>query len=453
LKEKIGYAFGDFGCTLSFSLVGSLLQKFYTDILLLPAASITLLFLIARLWDAVNDPLWGRIVDTIKPTKSGRYRKWMLIFALPLGVSTVLMFMKIPGLTQKQYLIYAYITYILYGMLYTCANIPYGSLASVITTDEKERSVLSIFRSVGSGVGGLPAMVLAGLVFVTVTVNGEQITQMDYNKLLLGVGVISALSAFIFYLSYKWTRERVIPSAVTAKKQKMFSWALLKNLFMNRPLMILCLASMLLITAQMFMASFYIYIFDDYFVKPGLYTLTTVCSYAPMGIIMFFVPKIVEKIGKKEICALGALLSALSNFILFVIKTHNPYVFLVFAFISGCGLSFFALLVWALVTDVIDYHKYRRGCEDEATCYSFFSFTRKLGHTLAGVLATQALVIIGYEGAKEVQDKFTVTQMYNIGVFIPALLFFAMFAALWFFYPLSKKKLKELEAEKNQLLK
>ena len=154
-KDKIGYLMGDFGSLCVFGLVQSVLQRYYTDILQINIVSIMTMMIVARIWDAINDPIWGRIIDSAQPKADGRYRRWIKIFAIPVAVSAVLMFVKIPGLTQGQYLAYAYVTYILFGMLYTCINIPYGSLAQVVTSSDKERSSLSVFRSVGSTFGAM----------------------------------------------------------------------------------------------------------------------------------------------------------------------------------------------------------------------------------------------------------------------------------------------------------
>lgn len=138
-KDKIGYAMGDMGGLLTFGLVSAFLNMFYTDVLGISAARITVLMIVARIWDAVNDPMWGSFIDSRKPTKYGRFRPYILWASLPLAVGAFFMFFKIPGLSDNRYLIYAYITYIFYGMMYTGVNIPYGSLASVITDDEIER--------------------------------------------------------------------------------------------------------------------------------------------------------------------------------------------------------------------------------------------------------------------------------------------------------------------------
>ena len=160
-RDKIGYAMGDLASLLVFGLVQSVLQKYYTDVLGIGVVSI-----IARIWDAINDPLWGRIIDRIPPAPDGRYRRWLKILAVPVALSAVLMFVKIPGLSEGGYLAYAYVTYILFGMLYTGINIPYGSLAQVITSDDRERSSLSVFRSIGSTFGAMPAMLLISFCYV-----------------------------------------------------------------------------------------------------------------------------------------------------------------------------------------------------------------------------------------------------------------------------------------------
>lgn len=210
-KDKLGYALGDMGGILSFSLVSSYLTMFYTDILGISAASITILMLVARIWDAVNDPMWGSFIDSRKPTKHGRFRPYILCASFPLAVGAFLMFYKIPGLSNNQYLIYAYITYIFYGMMYTGVNIPYGSLASAITDDEIERSSLSMWRSVGAGIGGLPAQILMPLIVYTTVINsdGSSSKVLDGTKLSLCVGAISILTIILFIIHFKLTKERI----------------------------------------------------------------------------------------------------------------------------------------------------------------------------------------------------------------------------------------------------
>ena len=154
LKDYVGYGLIDTAGCLIFSLVTTLLQKYYTDILHLSPLFIMLMFIGARIWDAVNDPIMGRIADTSKPKKTGRYRPWVLYAAVPLAVCGILMFVKLPNMGEPDAVlftcIFATVTYVLFGMAYTMLQIPYGSLASVVTTDDRERSKLSVFRSCGA---------------------------------------------------------------------------------------------------------------------------------------------------------------------------------------------------------------------------------------------------------------------------------------------------------------
>lgn len=199
--DKIGYALGDMGGILTFSLVSSFLTMFYTDILHFTSASITILMLVARIWDAINDPMWGAFIDSRKSTRFGRFRPYILGASVPLALGAFMMFLKIPGLSNTQYLIFAYITYIFYGMMYTGVNIPYGSLASVVTSDEIERSSLSMWRSVGAGIGGLPAQILLPLFVYSTVVNADGTTAkvLDSNKLSIAVGCLSLLTVIVFF--------------------------------------------------------------------------------------------------------------------------------------------------------------------------------------------------------------------------------------------------------------
>ena len=276
-KDKFGYALGDMGGILSFSLVSSYLTMFYTDILGISAASITILMLVARIWDAVNDPMWGSFIDSRKPTKHGRFRPYILGASFPLAVGAFLMFFKIPGLSNSQYLIYAYITYIFYGMMYTGVNIPYGSLASAITDDEVERSSLSMWRSVGAGIGGLPAQILMPLVVFTTVINadGSSSKVLDGNKLSLCVGAISVLTIVLFIIHFRLTKERIqLPPT-----QKTSDYNLLKTikvLAKNKPFVVyLCFLSVFKCTHKRF-----IIIFSKITLRSRVFT--ALLPYAPI---------------------------------------------------------------------------------------------------------------------------------------------------------------------------
>ena len=163
IKEGMGYMLGDAGNLFVLTYVSSFLKVFYTDVLQIATNKVANLFLITRLWDAINDPMWGSIVAKRKPNKDGKYRSYLKWLAIPLALSQLICFMDISKFTNRDWLIllFAYVTYIAFGMLYTGMNVPFGSLASVITDDPEGRTLLSTFRTIGGGIGGAAPLLLA----------------------------------------------------------------------------------------------------------------------------------------------------------------------------------------------------------------------------------------------------------------------------------------------------
>lgn len=463
-RDYVAYAMGDTACCLVFGLVTSFLQKFYTDIFSLSPLFIMLMFIGARVWDAINDPIMGRIADTVKLSKWGRYRPWFLWAAGPLIISTVLMFIRWPGLTgDVNYVgtcIYATVTYVMFGMSYTMLQIPYGSLASVVTTDEKERTTLSVFRSIGAGVGSVPAVLIASFCYKEVGVNedtGRVISEMQYVPIIIGVAVISAIALGMLILAFVYNKERVIAKP-KERKEKGETLTIIKNLFKNRAFLAVSVASMLLLAGQMFTQSFYLYLFDDYFGMTWMNLVSTVCTYAPMVIFMLFTPKMVRRFGKKELCGVGMIVAAAANLGMFALRGVDPgilaYLFLVLCFINGIGLTFIILQVWSMATDAIDEIEIKTGRRDDGTAYSFFMFFRKLGQVIAAIAVNGALLGMNYDYTKgAIQTAENLSVMYDMATIIPAVLFGLMAVVLLVWYPLSKKKVAQLQIIKEEHLR
>ena len=452
-RDKIGYAMGDLASCLVFGLTQSVMNKYYTDGLGIAVSSVMIMTIIARIWDAINDPIWGRLIDGAKPKADGRYRRWIRIFALPVALSAVLMFVGNPAWADSTKLAYIYVTYILFGMLYTCINIPYGSLAQVITSDDKERSSLSVFRSIGSTFGAMPAMVLASMMYTKIS---DTESVVDPKKVLIGTAAIAVCSVLAYLLCYSWTKERV--ESRPAPREKGQTMKVIKVLLKSRPFMAVSLASMLFLAAQMFGQGYNTYLFHNYFNKPGLTMLPTVFQYLPVAVVMFFAARLGNKLGRREVCAWGVLLAAVFYLVLFVLALFgitSIWLYLAACLASGVGTAFIFLLIWALATDAIDYNKVKFGLNDEATSYAFYSFMRKLGQTVATILINVPLLRIGYDGSKLNTEGLTpeaLKSMYNSSVMIPAVLFLLVFLLLRFVYPLSRQKIEELQLEKEKVL-
>lgn len=456
-KDYVAYALGDTGCCLAFGLVTTLLQRYYTDVLLLNPLYIMLMFVAARLWDAVNDPIMGRICDVVKPSKWGRYRPWLLYGALPLALSAVLMFIKWKGFGETSGSIgvsaYVAVTYVLFGMSYTVIQIPYGSLASVVTLDDKERSKLSVWRSVGAALGSIPVIALSTVAFTTGGVN--------YKALIIGVVVISVCSFIMLLLSFAGNKERV--RSVPQKPQKGATKRAFKILFKSKSMVSVSVASTLLFAGQLFIQSFYSYLINYYFGKGGIWTaVPTVLTYLPMAFLMFFTPKLVRKYGKKEISALGMVVAAAANlamvFLLFMGRGDATlYIFMFFCLLSGVGMNFFVLQVWAMVADSIDEIEVTTGGRDDGTAYAFFMFFRKFGQVISAIAVNATLLGMGYfSTVSSGVFSFSQTQlkiMFVLATLIPAVLFGGMAIVLYVFYPLSKSRVAKLQEDKEVHLK
>lgn len=468
-KDYFGYALVDAAGCLVFSLVTTLLQKFYTDIFHLSPLFIMLMFIAARIWDAVNDPIMGRICDTVRPSRFGRYRQWFLYVAAPLAAAAILMFIRWPGMgeagRETATCVYATVTYILFGMVYTVLQIPYGSLASVVTTDAGERSRLSVFRSIGAALGSIPVLLIASFAYakrldeagnVVLGENGKAITDMQYAPVITGVVVMALCSMVMLFIAFALNKERVITKP--QPKEKGAAVKAVKLLVGNRAFLSISLTAMLLLAGQMFTQSFYTYLFNDFFHANWMNLASQACTYSPMILMMFFLPKWAKTLGKKEVCAVGVAFAAAANLVLFFLRGMDPgvliFLFLGLCLVSGFGLTTVVMQLWAMATDAIDDVEVKSGSRDDGTAYSIFNFFRKVGQVLAAVCVNGALLGMHYKVEKgAVQTLANLKTMYDLATLIPALLFGLMALILFVFYPLSRQKVEELQEAKERRLK
>ena len=446
LKDGIGYALGDGGNLFILTYVSNYLKLFYTDVLKISGEKIATLFFIARIWDAINDPMWGNIVAKSKPKKSGKFRPYLLYFTIPLCVSAMLCFLDFRSFSDNAtvILVLAYITYILFGMLYTSVNIPYGSLASVITDDPDGRTLLSTFRTIGAGIGGaVPLLIAPSIIFKDNVTDSKGMT-------LFGI----AMGAFsiVFYLAcYGTTKERV-PSAPDPQVD-------IKNTYIgmlkSRPFVTAALSG-ILISGQLQFGSLNTYLYKNYFENTDLSVLGTIANYLPMALMIFVTPKLVKKFGKKELCGFGTFFAALAAILMFIVvprcdrESTGPVVFLIFLFIIGFGYSFVSITNWAIITDVIDYQEYKTGIRNESAIYAVYTFCRKLGQTLAD---TGGMILLtkfaGYNGETMADAGFVSgvsEKILTVCTIIPAIIYTLVFILFKFGYNLDKKSLEPVYA-------
>ena len=437
-KNYIGYALTDVAGMLAFSAFGAYLSVFWTDVLKISTTAVFVIMLAARIWDGINDPIMGFLVDRRPADKNGKFRSFLLWGGIPLAVVSAFVMFKIPGLSTGGYTAYAAVTYILYGMLYTVVLVPYGSMAGVMTRKENERSILSMCRTVGGGIGSLPATMLFPLLVFTGGV-------LNPDKLFYCMICIGALMIFFYILSFSWTKEYIPPAdssdALPVKEA-------LGGLIRNRAFVIMSLEGCLLMAASMYLNTVNVYLFKDYFEKPGMLTFVTVASYVPMLAMIPFSNRLIERFGKKEVSIAGLVLASAASLLAFLLRVSNPWVYIFFCFLLNAGTGFMTLEIWAMAMDVIDANELATGVRQEAVSYSAFTFMRKVGQAISA-LAALLLGAVGYDSSLvgTGQNASTLSGMYSVATLVPCVIFIIMLA-LMLAYPLGRKA---MENQKEQL--
>ncbi len=449
IKDKIGYMCGDFGNDFFFILVSSFLMVFYTNVLGIRSGIVGILFLAARCVDAFTDIGMGRIVDTGKAGAEGRYRPWIRRMRVPVVLAGILVFIPwAKNLPDAGKIVYIFVTYILWGSFcYTGINIPYGSMASVITNDPVERTALSTFRSIGAALAGV---IVGSLTPLIVYVQDEAGNQVMVGERVFIVACIFAVLAFICYtICYNWSTERLV---VEKKETEKVSPAkLIKGMVTNRALVSIIVAAIILLLAMLLVQSLNMYLYMDYFKNKAVMSVAGMIGTVCTLLLAPFAGVITKKIGKKEASAAALILASVVYGLLFVLKIRNPWVFCAFIFIGNLGSGLFNLMIWAFISDIIDYQTVQTGSSDGGTVYGVYSFARKLGQAAAGGLGGLVLELIGYQeavgGVAVIQTQEVTSAIYSVTTGIPAVGYFIIALILIFWYPLSKKKVAEVKEE------
>ena len=454
IKEGMGYMLGDAGNLFVLTYVSSYLKLFFTDVFKLEAKKVANLFLFTRLWDAVNDPLWGAIVAKRPPARDGKFRPYLKWVAVPLAVSELLCFFNIGRVTQNAglLLVFGYVTYIAFGMLYTGMNVPFGSLASVITDDPDGRTLLSTFRSIGGGIGGAAPLLLAPMVIYNKSFDaaGNRVDTVDANGMFLFAAIMAALSVIFYLACYKTTRERVKSEAQPKVNMKKTYFAMLQS----RPFLVLAVTG-ILISGQLQFSSLNQYLYKNYFCNTGLSIVGTIAQYLPMALMIPVTPKLVKRFGKKELSGFGSMFAAAAAIATFVLKPKpdQPWIFLLLLFVIGFGYSFVSITNWAVVADVIDYQEYITHEKSESAIYAVYTFCRKLGQTAADYGGLRWLGKLGYTDAMASAGFVPGVSegILRICTLIPAVTYTLIFLLYRFGYPLTKERLEPIYAYVRQI--
>jgi len=437
ILEKISYGFGDLGNNVTFMSMAIFLLMFYTNYLKISPIDAGIIFFVARIWDAFADITIGVIIDRrVQHPKYGKFRIFLLKASWPVLIMFILCFTA-PHWSYTYRLLWAYITYIGWGTAYSLINIPYGSLASVMTNQVGDRAALSVARSLGSSIGGtLPQILIIPIVLMFHS------TTLGWVVATLLLSIIAGLS---YLCAYKGTVEQVKSEN---PKEKISIKDLLEIFKTNRPFWGVSIGSIAIVITFMLNGTLALYYFKYDLHAEKFYGYNGLIGLVITLILATVLVSFVKKKGARKLAIMGSLFCALAYAIILVLPS-NIYLYLILFFVATFAYSLPNMLVWMMLSDSIEYAEWRTGKRNESVIYAAYSFMRKISQALAGLISGLGLGLIGYHVGEQMSGhvlqgiKFMTVGIPVIGMIVAAMAFL-------FIYNLTPNLYKKILIELDQ---
>ena len=450
-KHWFGYMFGDFGGCMTFALMASTFSIYCTNVLGVNATVMGVLTIIWTIWDAINDPMMGALMDKAfarKKNKSGKFRPWLLR-ATPLLAVTAIALWTVPTFLDGIPLLVSLFSFkVLYEGAYTMFNIPMGSLLSAMSTNDSERASLSSARGVGSMFGNMiPGMIGPVLIGIWGDTNstGYMIT-----------GVSCAIVGFIVcLLHYALTEERRVVNEETKVDDIKFT-DILEVVKKNRAFIALCIHGVCICTMQYLAENISMYMYSAVYNDVTYKTIASVLSAPFMVGSMALVPFMCKKLGLEKLIRYSLLIGGAICGALFVMHLFMEVDPLVHGVILGCGSGMAMVSIqmqWGLVGEAIDYNEYLTGKRTEGSIYGTFNLSRRLGQTVGLGFSFFALDWIKYDPTLDVQGSGTIFGFKILCVLVPALFILGSWAAfkfVWNITPDIREKMAAFKAAQKE---
>jgi len=424
-KEKIGFSIGEYSASIVWQTLMYFLPAFYTDTYGLSAAAAGTMFLVVRLFDALNDPIMGSIADNTK-TRWGKFRPYLLWFAIPYGVTAVLMF-SVPDFSDLGKLIYAYATYALMMVIYTAIMIPYNAMVGVITPSISERTSISSYKFVFAYAAGMSVQAFI-IPMVARLGDGNDVLGYRFTMLILG-----AICILFFFIAFYSSKERV----QSPPEQRANVKVDLKNLFNNRAWLALFITSLLILIYVAVRSSVIVY-YWQYLIgnKEGASTFMVVGTFC---VLLGVLPTqwLSIRMGKKKLFIICMVIITISSFGFYFANSNIYWLYaiqIIFSLASGPTFP----LIWSMLADAADYGEYKYQRRTTGLIYSAATFGQKAGFSIGGAISLWILAYYGYQ-ANEIQSEASLMGIrLNLSI-IPGVIAMLSIIAL-FFYPLSDQE-------------
>ena len=445
MRDAVAYAAGDFGCNMSFALK-STMAIFWTQFMGMDLWY-SLLLIVVQVWDAINDPLIGSLIDADKRKyKRNKFLQYIWAGSIGLIVGGACCFVPMPNAPVVAKACIFIAGYVIWDAFYTVANVPYGSLLSLISDVPADRASLSAWRSVGSMVGNMvPMVILPFLIY-----DGEN------NLIGERVFFVALLMGFLGFLCFQFmiknTEIRVNTDVTLNEEQPKFNVIkAMGNFLKNRPAMGMFIGMQGAATAVTVL-------FQSYFKNVKISGVVQLFAMIPIVVFTPLARKMVTKYGKKELATVGAICSLIACVLMLVLPitpdNSGLIIYIICQLINSLGMGIYSTVSWAMMGDAIDYNEWKTGSREEGTVYALHSFFRKLAQGVGPAIALMIMVALGYVGANEgnqtaevaLRMRYLVAALYTVSAAL-------QFIGLSLIYNLDKKtleKMKEaLEARKT----
>ena len=504
IRDKLAYAAGDLGCNMSFGLK-STVQTFWLVYMFMETGLFSILLLLVQAWDAINDPLIGSLIDIDRRKyKLGKYKTYILIGAICLLAGGAAVFLPFPNASTAVKAVLFVGGYLIWDAAYTMANVPYGTMLNIVTTDDQERASLSVFRSIGGAFGNLlPGIILPMLIWQKVTFDPANptwfldkieipegaesafapekfltnpVTGQAYQagdkvlspltggqiEVLLGENVfwaalIMGIIGFLFFIFMikNITIRGNEYARLNQESEKMNLFKSLGAFLKNRPAVGCTIAAMGMFMGMQSATTANTIMFATHFGQASLSGLVMMVGFMPMFFFMPFATKLVKKHGKKEVASIGSIAGLVGGAILciFPLCPFNLQlpVYMIGLVFFGLGMGFYNCVSWAMMGDAIDYQEWKTGKREESVIYALHSFFRKLAQGIgpAAVIAIMGTSLIGYESALGTIGQSAETAA-NLCWLVAGLYTFSaicQFVGVALIYNIDKKTLAQMSAD------
>ena len=457
IRDSVAYAAGDLGCNMSFALKGTM-SIFWTQFMGMDLWY-ALLLIIVQVWDAINDPLIGSIIDADTRTyKKNKFLSYIWAGSIGLIIGGACCFLPFPNAPTWAKFIIFIAGYVVWDAFYTVANVPYGSLLSLISNDVKDRASLSAWRSVGSIFGNMLPMVI--LPFIIYDKDNNLIGE----RVFIAALIMGVLGFICFQFMIRNTEIRVDTSVTLSEEREKFN--ILKafgNFIKNRPAVGATIAAMGMFIGMQGATTAVTVVFQSYFKNVQISGIVQLFAMIPIVVFTPLARKAVARFGKKELATFGSIVSMIAGLGLFAVIPGNTnldlVIYIICQLIFSLGLGIYSTVSWAMMGDAIDYNEWKTGKREEGTVYSLHSFFRKLAQGVGPSLVLVIMVAFGYVGADEGNQAWEVAV--NMRYIVAATFLFSailQFVGLGLVYNLDKKTLdvmnKDLgrDTESNDVL-